>query len=286
MGTKSKSTKAQKALKTATPKTTASPAPKAAAAKKTGKPSAGSASGKSATKAHKATKSDLLEEAAELLTRIETAETACQCARLELDDAREGVKCAKQNYGACVDELRKLARARREKHPLFEAGAKGGKPLLDGNAGATVNAEPQPATDDSWKALSIHAAAFTDAQDDALEAADVRTLGELQAAMNRHGQWWAKELKIHGRHQQGIEDTFNEYLTKFSGSGAGAGSECVASNAKASAAGEIQDQQDQQAQQETPQGSATELQVVGGGDEDEAEEAAASPVVDTMEPQT
>jgi len=241
MGTKTKSTKALKAFKTTALKAAT---PKAAAAKKTGMSSAGSPNGKSATKARQPTKSDLLEEAAELLTRIETAETACQCARLELDDAREGVKCAKQNYGACVDELRKLARARKEKHPLFEAAGnpKAGNPKADaktstpsiaatldtlapGESGSTPTTNDS--CDDSWKKLSIHAAAFTDAQGDALESADVRTLGELQAAMNRHGQWWAKELKIHGRHQQGIEGTFNEYLTKFSGS------ECAAGNVKA-----------------------------------------------------
>jgi len=247
MGTKSNATRATKttkttkvtALKATSPKAAApKTAPKTAPAKKTGKPPAGSTSGKSitkatkATKASKPTKSDLLEEAADLLGRIEEAETACQRARLELDDAREGVKCAKQNYGACVDELRKLARARREKHPLLDFAAKQGKAAAEkaqatkdektekAKAGpsdsstATTSTTAAAAPNDTWKKFSIYAAGFAANHCEAMEAADISTLGELQAAMNRHGQWWAKDLKL-GRFKEAIENTFNAYLIQF-----------------------------------------------------------------------
>lgn len=100
--------------------TTKAKSTKSAKATKSTKQPKGAKSEKKEPKPRKPTKSDLLEEAADLLARIEAAEVECQSARLELDDARETVKLKKQSYGACVDNLRKLARARREKHPLFD----------------------------------------------------------------------------------------------------------------------------------------------------------------------
>ena len=47
---------------------------------------------------------------------------------------------------------------------------------------------------------------------DALEATHLKTLGDLQAKMNQHGEWWAKELGIHGRHRDAIADSFNSWI--------------------------------------------------------------------------
>jgi hypothetical protein len=68
--------------------------------------------------------------------------------------------------------------------------------------------------DDSWRLHSLAAAGLTEKQIDALEGADIRTLGALQDAMRQHGEWWAKNLKVHGRLRQGIEDVFTAYVTK------------------------------------------------------------------------
>jgi hypothetical protein len=45
-----------------------------------------------------------------------------------------------------------------------------------------------------------------------LEATHLATLGDLQAKMNIHGEWWFKELGVHGRYSTAIEDAFNQYI--------------------------------------------------------------------------
>lgn len=84
----------------------------------------------------------------------------------------------------------------------------------DGNAKAT------DADADAWKSLGIGAAAFKENHHDALESAGIKTLGQLQAAMNEHGQFWASNNKINGRYRQGIEDSFNKYLMQVAKAGA------------------------------------------------------------------
>jgi hypothetical protein len=74
---------------------------------------------------------------------------------------------------------------------------------------------PKKDGDDSWKLNTVAAAGFNEKQTDALEAAGLRTLGELQTAMNRHGQFWAKNTGVSGRLRQAIEDIFNAYVLKF-----------------------------------------------------------------------
>lgn len=83
----------------------------------------------------------------------------------------------------------------------------------DTNA-STTELAPSAAPDDSWKKYGLAAAAFEEKHQDALESAGIHTLGELQSAMNRHGQYWARDLKV-GKFRQAIEDNFNRYLTEI-----------------------------------------------------------------------
>ena len=182
------------------------------------------ASAKKPKAAKKPTKTEQLQEAAELLERIEKAEKECETALLEWDRRRAAAKSAKEVYGNAVEQLRKLCRARSEEHPLFDPpkdkktaaeDKPADQPLLDA---AEKHADAKPAgTDTEWKNLSLAVAGFNEKQTDALEAADIRTLGELQDAMNRHGLYWAKNVGVSGRLRQKIEDVFNEYLMRFAG---------------------------------------------------------------------
>jgi hypothetical protein len=67
---------------------------------------------------------------------------------------------------------------------------------------------------DKWKSLSLAAAAISDKYVEKLESAGVHTLGELQEKMNKHGQFWAKELGL-ARQRVAIEDEFNRYLMEI-----------------------------------------------------------------------
>ena len=58
------------------------------------------------------------------------------------------------------------------------------------------------------------AAGLNDKQVDALEGADIRTLGELQDAMTRDGLFWAKNRKINAKLAEGVNGVFNDYIIK------------------------------------------------------------------------
>jgi hypothetical protein len=72
-------------------------------------------------------------------------------------------------------------------------------------------------SDDAWRKNGLAAAGFNEKQTDALEAANIRTLGELQDAMNRGGMFWAKNVGVPGRMRQAIEDVFNAYQSEIHG---------------------------------------------------------------------
>lgn len=61
-----------------------------------------------------------LKEADSLLGKIERAEAVCDEKLVEVDQIREQLKQAKGAYSHAVTQLRKLCRARKEKHPLFD----------------------------------------------------------------------------------------------------------------------------------------------------------------------
>jgi hypothetical protein len=69
--------------------------------------------------------------------------------------------------------------------------------------------------DSAWKRNGLAAAGLSEKQVDALEEAGIRTLGGLQEAMRSSPVFWAKNLKVHGRLKEGIEQVLNEYLTEM-----------------------------------------------------------------------
>ena len=121
--------------------------------------------------------------------------------RIRKHDCEE-FKCIVERHGFWTSDLAELAQA-----TINDAK----RPLL-----ATVEATEKLAgpLDDKWKKNSLAAAAISEKYIDKLEEAGVHTLGELQAKMNEHGQFWAKELKI-ARSRVAIEDEFNRYLMEI-----------------------------------------------------------------------
>jgi len=75
--------------------------------------------------------------------------------------------------------------------------------------------ESAAAIGDSWKNNHVSAAGFTEKQIEALESSGILNLGQLQEAMNRGNQWWAKNSGVSGSLRQGIEDAFNAYLMEI-----------------------------------------------------------------------
>jgi hypothetical protein len=157
----------------------------------------------------KQTKQEVIDDVVDLLGKIEKAEVEVEKAQIELEGRKEAAKTAKGVWLTRVDALRQLCRTRKrwaeeaKKQPLFNQGKKQDAP-------ATV---PKPA-DDKWKALTLAAAAISDKHIDKLEAAGVHTIGELSEKMNRHGQFWGRELGL-ARQRVAIEDEFNRYLMEI-----------------------------------------------------------------------
>jgi len=156
------------------------------------------------------TKQDTIDDVIALLGEIEKAEEEVQKAQMELESRREDAKTAKGIWLTRVDALRELCRTRKKwaeeakKQPLFNQG-KGKKEPAPANV---------PTLDDKWKRLPLSAAAISEKHVDKLEVAGVHLLGELQEKMNRHGQFWGKELGI-ARQRVAIEDEFNRYLMEI-----------------------------------------------------------------------
>ncbi len=221
---------AKKAKKKAKPGTAVVPAGQAsrAIAEKPVKTKALSAKKKSPTKAELVA----LEEAAELLTKIEEAEEACQQSRLDMDDAKESYKLAKQNYSHHVDELRRLVRARKEDHPLFDQPKQTVidvevKPSAEGQSvpeGTSAPALPGPSVNGkakAWRYLEVDRlveadSRITEKHLKALRASKYETLGELADMMDRRETFWHKEVKGIGKDgKQPIEDALGMIRARY-----------------------------------------------------------------------
>jgi hypothetical protein len=94
-------------------------------ATKTKKPTAKKTKPVKAAKPKKVTLLDTelnpLREADSILTDVEKAEAECERRALRVEMAKEDYTSARVAYKDAVVELRKLCRARKEKHPLFDA---------------------------------------------------------------------------------------------------------------------------------------------------------------------
>lgn len=120
---------------------------------------------------------------------------------------------------AALDDVAKRERAKREendgpgKRPLLDAALDEALDEAQANIASKVDAA---ASNEEWKKhkLDVLRAALTEKQFEALESTHLKTLGELQAKMNAHGMWWAKELGIHGRNRDAIETAFSQHLVQ------------------------------------------------------------------------
>jgi beta-glucosidase-like glycosyl hydrolase len=158
-------------------------------------------------KQRKQTKGDLLAEAADLLKRIEKAEDRCEESARRMVELKEDYKLAKESHANNVTELRKLARARKEKLPLFDqAVAPGpipgtqGDPATNGQAATAVPKPPaEAAPSDSpaptdWRELPIDMLAIQPKTANKLRAAAYGTLGRLADLMKDQESWWFKSV--------------------------------------------------------------------------------------------
>lgn len=87
-----------------------------------------------------------LKEADSLLGQIEKAESVCDEKLIEVDQIREQLKQAKGAYSHAVTQLRKLCRARKEKHPLFDQAKPEEKPTEKPEAKPVATTESQAVT--------------------------------------------------------------------------------------------------------------------------------------------
>lgn len=144
-----------------------------------------------------------LREADGLLKQIEVAEVDAAERSLRVELVREELGNAKTAYKDAVAQLRKLCRARKEKHPLFDHAPKPAElekepPKADGlpEIQPTLD-EPAKAgtTNEAWKELPLSAAGINGKVGVLLAEAGHDTLGRLAKLMQDHGQWWNKEVK-------------------------------------------------------------------------------------------
>jgi hypothetical protein len=148
---------------------------------------------KKATKEETSPESDELEEAAELLQRIEAAEAKCQQARTNADACKEEYKSAKAAYGERVEALRKLCRARSEDLPLLnssDAGASDGR--------------------DGWKPRPIADLKLSAKLTQKIIDAGHLTIGALSKHIEEQGEWWPKNIK--GLGEKGREKVLEAYV--------------------------------------------------------------------------
>lgn len=138
-----------------------------------------------------------------------------QVMRIRKHDIEE-FRAVVERFGTWTQDLAAIAQAgiNDSKRPLLAEAEK-----ADGQANGAASSTPaaakapgDPDVDLSWRKLSLAAAAFKANHLDALEAAGMRCLGDLQDAMNKHGGFWPKDTGVSGRFKESIEDCFNAYL--------------------------------------------------------------------------
>ena len=164
------------------------------------------------------TKGESLAEVVELLEKIEKAEKDVEKAELAWNKQKEEAKIAKGVYQTRVDTLRDLAKTRdrwaeeAKRQPLFANQNKEKK-----SADKPNEAKPEaarPGDDESYKTqpLAVLKPRLSEKAWDALDATGIKTLGDMQAKMNEGGQFWPKNLGVHGRHKEDIEKAYNDFL--------------------------------------------------------------------------
>jgi hypothetical protein len=135
---------------------------------------------------------DELQEADDILKRVESQEELCGKLALEVEDATDVLKSKKANYQAAVLKLRELCRLRKEEHPLFP--------------------EPAATQADAWREYTLSHLGIEGKLQAKLEDAEVKTLGQLSGTMNVGGIEWYKGIKGIGvKAAEEISDRFADF---------------------------------------------------------------------------
>ena len=121
-----------------------------------------------------------LHAADDLMGRIEEAEVVCADAKAKWERAKLEAKLLKESYEMAVDEVLRLARARKESLPLF-----------DGQPG-------------QWRTMLLTEAGLSMELAHPLNVAGLDTFGELVAYMRSQGGRWFLGVKGIGEEKGGI----------------------------------------------------------------------------------
>jgi hypothetical protein len=123
------------------------------------------------------TELDTLQEADEILHEIEEKELEMASASVRMSEIKSDYQEAKAHYSQLVSEMCKLSRRRKEKLPLFE------QPK-----------EPEQKPSETWKAATLEQAGIIgDIAKLAIDAG-IKTVGELQGHIEKHGEAWAVQI--------------------------------------------------------------------------------------------
>ena len=168
--------------------------------------------------AKKKTKAETIDEAVVLLGKIEAKEAEVETASRELDEARETAKTKKGVWLTKVDELRALCRTRKrwaaeaKRQPLLNQKAAKGEPGDDSPllAAAEQVAAAKTAPVD-WRKLPIDKLSLTKSALAKFGERDILTLGDFQTFQGKHGDFWGKELGLHGKQKEVVTDAWERF---------------------------------------------------------------------------
>lgn len=177
---------------------------------------------------------DELQEASELLKKIEKAEKACQDHAAAMQIAKEEYKLAKEAYGNSVVELRRLCRARKEKMPLFDSPKpadslpseqptaseqqpacecpRGGCHETDEDGDCCKCGEPNVTTKPcSWRELPLDTLTQYGARDVAVEKLAEAIGAEIGCGgfadyLEKHATFWGKECGLNANYRDEVAD--------------------------------------------------------------------------------
>jgi hypothetical protein len=140
---------------------------------------------------HKPTKGDMLNEANDLLNRIEATVDELDASEAELFKRSESRKRQKEVVGEIRERLAKLIRARKEAHPLFDPPKPATEQAAEEQAAAPLFDAAEKGDVDG---LGVNRMDLPKGVLTKLAKADILTIGDLRKHVNAHGDFWVKNL--------------------------------------------------------------------------------------------
>lgn len=165
------------------------------------------------------TKQNQIDEAVELLGKIEKKEAEVEKAAVELEAAREATKTKKGVWLTKVDELRELCRTRKrwaeeaKRQPLLTPKKPGEKPTDDSPLSVAMEQQAAqsagaPADSRPWQTLPINTLGLSENVLAKCGEKGVLTLGDFQAFQAKHGDYWSKELGLRSNQVGSVTDAW------------------------------------------------------------------------------